>query len=85
MDEKLTAIYCCVASADEYAIEAQKDYLCRYTEEHGYRNIRVYADNRYNGLSFDRPAFSLLKNDILVGKVQRFIARHAGLSRRRLD
>jgi len=30
MDKKLTAIYCRVASADEYAIEAQKDYLCRY-------------------------------------------------------
>ena len=57
MDKKLTAIYCRVASANEYAIEVQRDYLYRYAEEHGFGNIRVYADNGYTGLSFKRLAF----------------------------
>lgn len=74
-DEGLTAIYCRVACADEYAIEAQKAYLCRYAEEHSYENIRIYADNGYIGLNFDRPGFSALEADIQAGKVKKVLIK----------
>lgn len=74
-NDKLTAIYCRVASADEYAIEAQKEHLCRFAGEHGYGIVEVYADNGYSGLNFDRPGFAALEADIRAGKVQRVIVK----------
>jgi len=73
--EKSTAIYCRVAHADDYALEAQKESLSRYAVECGYDNIVVYADNGYNGLNFHRPALSALETDIRAGKVGRVIVK----------
>lgn len=73
--EKLTALYCRVAHTDENMITAQTEYLRRYAEKHGYKNISVYADNGCSGLSFVRPAFSAMEADIRAGKIQTIIAR----------
>lgn len=73
--DKLTAVYCRVACADDYALESQRDCLIRLAEEHGYENITVYADNGYSGVNFDRPALSRLETDIKAGKVLRVIVK----------
>lgn len=74
-NDKLTAIYCRVASADEYAIEAQKEHLCRYAGEHGYGIVEVYADNGYSRLNLDRPGLAALEADVWAEKVQRVIVK----------
>lgn len=43
--EKTTALYCRVALASESGMDAQKELLLQYAGEHGYTNLKIYADN----------------------------------------
>ncbi|MDR2167029.1 MAG: recombinase family protein [Clostridiales bacterium] len=65
----ITAIYCRSAIKCDDAVAAQELILRNYAEEHGYCNIAVYVDNGYNGLGFNRHAFSRLEADINAGLV----------------
>jgi len=73
--EKVTALYCRLAQADDQGIEAQKEKLCQYAEEKGYSNIKIFTDNGYSGLKFDSPAFSEMEEDIQAGKIQTIIIK----------
>ena len=73
--EKITAIYCRVARADGWAIETQKRALIQYAQEQGYRNIAVYLDNGFSGLTLDRPALCRLATDVQAGTVDRVIVK----------
>ena len=67
--ELKTILYCRVAHTDDEAIASQERRLRDYANEHGYKNISVYADNGFNGIDFNRPAFSQMVNDIQAGIV----------------
>ena len=64
------AIYCRVASSDDYAIENQRRSLIDFAAAQGYNSCVEYLDNGVSGISLDRPAFSRLDNDIIEGKIQ---------------
>jgi len=68
-NEPITAIYCRVACMNDDAVFHQETVLRQYANEHGYGNIKVYADNGYAGLNFDRPAYIRLQEDIDAGIV----------------
>ena len=71
-NEPITAIYCRTDCKDDDAMLHQETMLRQYAAEHGYGNIKVYSDNGYVGLNYDRPAFSQLQADIessIVGTV----------------
>lgn len=77
-NERLTAVYCRVASAsdeDRFAIESQKNSVLRFAEKHGCSNTVCYLDNGCSGLTLDRPEFSRLCDDILAGKIATVVVR----------
>ena len=59
-NEKLVAIYCRVACMNDDAIEYQESMLLDYANQHGYSVTKVYKDNGFSGLNFERPAFQEL-------------------------
>ena len=68
-DKPKTAIYCRVASADDFAIKAQEETLRNYAVEQMLTVGGVYSDNGANGLSFDRPAFQAMMSAIKMGEI----------------
>ena len=85
-DTKRVAVYMRVAHADETALENQKNILRTYAEKKGFNNLAFYEDNGYNGLSFDRPAFNRLNEDISAGLIETVIAHNISrISRNSFD
>jgi len=66
-----------VATADDYAVDSQKQELTAYAEKHGYANIKIYEDNGFSGLTLIRPAFNELQADIQAGRVSTVIVKSA--------
>lgn len=71
---KRVAFYCRVASADQIAIDHQKESLRIFAEEHGYTDFDFYIDNGCNGLDFNRPAFMEMEADIKTGKIKKVVS-----------
>ena len=85
-NEPITAIYCRVACKDDDAMLHQESMLRQYANEHGYGNIKVYADNGYVGLNYDRPAYIRLQKDIDAGIVGAVIVTNTSrITRNLLD
>jgi DNA invertase Pin-like site-specific DNA recombinase len=63
------AIYCRVASADDYAIRNQLQTLRDFAAGQMYEDCAEYLDNGVSGMTLDRPAFTQLRNDIRTGKI----------------
>ena len=64
-DNKITALYCRLSQEDENSgdsdsIVNQKSILTKYAEENGFKNIQVFIDDGYWGVSFKRTAFQEL-------------------------
>jgi len=72
---RITAIYCRVATPDATAIEAQRETLLRFAATQGYGNVEVYEDNGFTGSNSARPAFERMNADIAEGRVARVLAR----------
>ena len=74
---KITALYCRLSREDELhgdsmSIQNQRDLLSRYASEHGYSNVKIFADDGYTGTNFNRPAFQEMLDCIeknLIGTV----------------
>lgn len=68
--EKVAAVYCRTAHRDDFSIFSQRDLLTRLANDKGYDNIGYYQDNGYSGLTFERPAFLQMCEDIQAGNIQ---------------
>ena len=74
MAEQWVALYCRLSRDDENegdsnSIANQKKLLEKYAHEHGYINVKVYVDDGYSGVSFNRPGFQEMLTDIEAGQV----------------
>ena len=69
-ENKIAAVYCRVASKNDFAIERQRYSLNRFAESKGYNDRTEYLDNGVNGLTLDRPAFKMLNAYIADGIIQ---------------
>lgn len=72
--DRITALYCRLSQEDEKqgdsdSIINQKAILTRYAEDNGFKNIRIFVDDGYSGVSFNRPGFQELLSLIEAGKV----------------
>ena len=72
---KITALYERLSRDDEQAGESnsilnQKKYLEEYARQKGMRNIRHFCDDGYSGVSFNRPGFAALLEEIEAGRVE---------------
>jgi len=74
-NEKLATIYCRVACMDDDAIAHQESMLLDYATKHGYSVAKVYKDNGFSGLNFERPAFQELLADIESGLIGTVIVK----------
>lgn len=73
-DKKITALYCRLSQEDENSgdsdsIVNQKAILTKYAEENCFKNIRVFVDDGYSGVTFNRPAFQEMLSLVELGKI----------------
>ena len=63
--DKLTAYYFRAAlQTDTLYLDNQMQKLLYHASQNGIATFALYVDNGYNGLNFDRPAFSLMQQDM---------------------
>ena len=72
--DKITALYCRLSKddlnvGDSDSIVHQRAILEKYAEDNRFPNIRVFVDDGYSGVSFDRPGFQEMYKLIESGKV----------------
>ena len=77
---KITALYERLSRDDEQAGESnsilnQKKYLEEYARQKGMRNIRHFCDDGYSGVSFNRPGFAALLEEIEAGRVENLLVK----------
>jgi len=53
----------------------QKSLLINYVREKEFRLVDIYIDDGYSGLSFDRPAFNKMIEDIENKKINMVITK----------
>lgn len=89
-NEKITALYCRLSQEDELAgesgsIQHQKQILSEYAEKNGFPNPRIWADDGYSGVSFDRPGYNEMMAEVEAGNVSTIVVKdHSRLGRNRL-
>lgn len=71
---KITALYCRLSKddlnvGDSDSIVHQRAILEKYAKDNCFPNIRVFVDDGYSGVSFDRPGFQEMYKLIETGKV----------------
>ena len=78
---KYTAgLYCRLSKDDDQrsesiSIATQRSILTGYCMENGFDVFDVYIDDGYSGLSFDRPGFKRLLEDVDAGKVNMIVTK----------
>lgn len=76
----VVAIYCRLSKDDEQSGESvsigtQRSILTDYCLQHGYTIYKVYIDDGYSGLNFNRPGFKELLEDVERGVVNMVITK----------
>lgn len=72
--DKLTAYYFRAAlKTDTLYLDNQMQKLLYHASQNGVATFALYADNGYSGLNFDRPAFSLMQQDMKNGRLEKII------------
>ena len=71
--EVRAAIYCRLSKDDDQegpsaSIQNQREMLCRYCDEQGWRVTGIFQDDGWSGLNMDRPDFQRLLAEIEQGR-----------------
>ena len=88
--DRITALYCRLSRDDELdgtsgSIKNQRDILEKFAQDNGFTNCRVFIDDGYTGLNFNRPAFNEIMKLAEEGKVETLIVKdHSRLGRNRI-
>ena len=85
--DKLTAYYFRAAlQTDTLYLDNQMQKLLYHATQNGVAAFALYADNGYSGLNFDRPAFSLMQQDMKNGRLEKIVVTSLDrISRNSLD
>ena len=60
---------------ESVSIGTQRDILTDYCNEHGFVIYKVYIDDGYSGLNFDRPRFQEMLDDIELGRINMVLTK----------
>lgn len=76
----IAGLYCRLSKDDEQSGESvsigtQRSILTDYCLQHGYTIYKVYTDDGYSGLNFNRPGFKELLEDVERGAVNMVITK----------
>ena len=85
--DKLTAYYFRAAhKTDTLYLDNQMQKLLYHASQNGIAAFALYVDNGYNGLNFERPAFSLMQQDMNNRRLERIVVTNLDrISRDSLD
>ena len=85
--DKLTAYYFRAAQQiDTLYLDNQMQKLLYHASQNGIAAFALYVDNGYNGLNFNRPAFSLMQQDMKNGRLEKIVVASLDrISRNSLD
>ena len=85
--DKLTAYYFRAAhKTDTLYLDNQMQKLLYHASQNGIAAFALDVDNGYNGLNFNRPAFSLMQQDMSDGRISKIVATSLDrISRNSLD
>ena len=73
--DKLTAYYFRAAlQTDTLYLDNHMQKLLYHASQNGVAAFALYVDNGYNGLNFNRPAFSLMQQDMSDGRISKIVA-----------
>ena len=61
--------------SESVSIGTQRDILTDYCNENGFEIYKVYIDDGYSGLNFDRPGFQEMLDDIEHGLINMVITK----------
>lgn len=72
--QKITALYCRLSQEDmrqgeSDSIQNQKLILENYARDNGFENTRVFVDDGYTGVNFERPGFKQILEMMEKGQV----------------
>ena len=71
---------------DTLYLDNQMQKLLYHASQNGIAAFALYVDNGYNGLNFNRPAFSLMQQDMSDGRISKIVATSLDrISRNSLD
>ena len=61
-ENKITALYCRLSQEDELkgdsnSIQNQRSILEKYAKDNGFENTKVFVDDGFSGVNFERPGF----------------------------
>lgn len=86
----ITALYCRLSQEDELAgesgsIQHQRQILSEYAEKNHFSNPQLFVDDGFSGVSFDRPGYNAMIEQVEAGNVSTIIVKdHSRLGRNRL-
>ena len=78
--DKITALYCRLSKddlnvGDSDSIVHHRAILKKYAEDNRFPNIRVFVDDGYSGVTFNRPDFQRMLADVEAGKVSAVVTK----------
>lgn len=62
-------------AGESFSIGMQRSILMDYCESHQYEVCKVYVDDGYSGMNFDRPGFQELLKDIEAGLINMVLTK----------
>ena len=79
-NQKITALYCRLSQEDmrqgeSDSIQNQKLILENYAKDNGFENTRVFVDDGYTGVNFERPGFKQILEMMEKGQVGTLITK----------
>ncbi len=79
-NQKITALYCRLSQEDDTqgdsnSIQNQKEFLEKYAAEHGFENMRIFVDDGYSGVNFQRPGFQEMMREAENGNIAVIITK----------
>jgi len=79
-ENKITALYCRLSQEDELkgdsnSIQNQRSMLERFCADNGFENTRVFVDDGFSGVNFERPGFQEMMSLMEEGKIGTLITK----------
>ena len=79
-ENKITALYCRLSQEDELkgdsnSIQNQRGILEKYAKDNGFENTKVFIDDGFSGVNFERPGFQEMMAMMEKGEIGTLITK----------
>ncbi len=79
-ENKITALYCRLSQEDELkgdsnSIQNQRSILEKYAKDNGFENTKVFVDDGFSGVNFERPGFQDMMARMENGEIGTLITK----------